>query len=308
VDWDGAPPQFPRGGGNCTFGYSAAHTTYPLKCMLSPEVPSNAGAYRPFTVRATPGSALNCDKPVAVNTRTRTGWYLAPNLFMALGRALPGQVQAFTGLPASITTYGVDRDGTTYNDHLFQGGGQGGSQHGDGKSGLLWPTSAANTAVEIFEVRCPILVLFKEYVADTGGPGRHRGGLGQRLRIRKLYDDGRIALAGMHLDGVLTPTPGLFGGAPGGPARAVLLDPTGQEGMNYGIGGLVTLRTPADLLEVQISGGSGYGDPKARPPDLVQQDLDGGYITPAAAKETYGCVVGPDGRIDPAATAAWRRP
>ena len=31
VDFEGAPPQAPRGGSNCTFGYAAAHTTYPLK-------------------------------------------------------------------------------------------------------------------------------------------------------------------------------------------------------------------------------------------------------------------------------------
>src|SRR5262249_60097500 len=102
VDLAGAPPQALRGGSNCTFGYAAAHTTYPLKCILSPGVPANAGSYRPFTVVAPPGSIMNCTKPMAVNTRTRTGWYIAPNIFTAPARALPHHTHAFTGLPPAL--------------------------------------------------------------------------------------------------------------------------------------------------------------------------------------------------------------
>ena len=305
VDFAGAPPQALRGGSNCTFGYAAAHTTYPLKCILSPGVPANAGSYRPFTVVAPAGTIMNCTKPMAVNTRTRTGWYIAPNIFMALARAIPDQVQAFTGLPASLLAYGVGPDGRVYNDHLFQGGGQGAWAHGDGKSALLWPTSAANTSVELFETRTPVLVLEKGLVADTGGAGRHRGGLGQVVRVRKLLDDDRATLASLHPDGVLTRTPGLFGGRPGGPVRGVMLDPSGRVVHDYGIGALVTLAAPEQILELRLAGGAGYGDPLNRPVDEVRRDLDHGYITAAGAEREYGCVLGDDG-IDTAATASRR--
>ena len=102
VDFEGAPPQLPQGGLNCTLNYTASHATYPLKCMLTPNVRGNAGCYRAFTVKAPEGSALNCDKPMAVNLRTRTGWYIAPNIFTALAKAAPGRVQAATGLPVAI--------------------------------------------------------------------------------------------------------------------------------------------------------------------------------------------------------------
>ena len=306
VDFAGAPPQVSRGGANCTFGYSAAHTVYPLKCMLSPSVPSNAGAYRPLSVKAPERSILNCDKPVAVNMRTRTGWYIAPNIFLAMARAVPELVQAFTGLPASVIFYGLGPDGRFYNDHLFQGGGQGGSAHGDGKSGLLWPTSAGNTSIELFETRTPVLVLAKQYVEDTGGPGRQRGGLGQVVRVKKLLDDGQPSLAGLHPDGVLTRTAGLFGGEPGGPTRGLMRDPAGKLVKDYGIGALVTLSTPEQVLEVQLAGGSGYGDPLDRPIEEVQRDLDDQYVTPAGARRDYSCVVGRDGVIDPEATRVLR--
>ena len=99
------------------------------------------------------------------------------------------------------------------------GGGQGGSEAGDGVSALLWPTSAANTSVELFEQRVPVLVTEKAYVPDSGGPGRHRGGLGQRVSVRKLDGDGLPTLASVYPEGVGIEVPGLFGGKPG-PLRA----------------------------------------------------------------------------------------
>ncbi len=306
VDFPEAPPQAPRGGSNCTYGYTAAHTVYPLKCMLSPTVPSNAGAYRPFRVTAPEGSTLNCTRPMAVNTRVRTGWYIAPNLFMALSQAAPAAVQSFTGLPTSVTFYGVGPDGRVFNDHLFQGGGQGASAHGDGKSGLLWPTSAGNTSIELFETRTPVLVLEKNYVPDTGGPGRHRGGLGQIVRVRKLHDDGRPVLAGLHPDGVLTRTAGLFGGREGGPVRGVTRNAAGELLADHGIGGLVTLTRPDEILEVQLAGGAGYGDPLERAVDDVQRDLDEGRVSREGAARDYGCAIGASGAVDGEATMALR--
>ena len=307
VDYEGAPPESRRGGSNCTLSYTQAHTTYPLKCMLSPEVPGNAGCYRPLSVRAPEGSILNCNKPMAVNTRIRTGWYIAPNLFMALAEAMPDRVQAFTGLPSSGLFYGTDADGRTYNDHLFQGGGQGASSHGDGKSGLLWPTSAANTSVELFETRAPVLVLEKAYLADSAGPGRQRGGLGQVIRAHRLFDDGRPAQVGLYPNGVAVGTPGLFGGKPGAQARAAVRSESGTDSSDLGIGALATLASPSDVAELDMAGGSGYGDPLQRPVTAVQSDLDDGYVTPEGARRDYGCVVGADGRIDAAASETLRR-
>jgi len=306
IDFTGAPPQLRQGGLNCTLNYTAAHATYPLKCLLTPNVRGNAGCYRPFTVSAPEGSVLNATKPAAVNLRTRTGWYLAPNIFMALAQAVPNQVQAFTGLPVSITCYGSDAQGRVYSDHLFQGGGQGASGQGDGKSSLLWPTSAANTSIELFEARTPLLVLDKAYVADSGGAGRQRGGLGQVVRLCKLFDDGCPTLASVYPEGVAVRTPGLFGGKPGGDTHGWLVDRDGTKLEDYGVGELATLTATDQVIELQLAGGAGFGDPLERPLALVESDLENGYITAVGAVADYGCIVGPYGRIDRAASQARR--
>jgi 5-oxoprolinase (ATP-hydrolysing)/N-methylhydantoinase A len=279
IDFDGAPPQLAQGGLNSTMNYTAAHATYPLKCMLTPKVRGNAGCYRPFTVKAPEGSILNCTYPASVNIRTRTGWYLAPNIFQALADARPGDVQAFTGLAVASTIYGQDASGAFYSDMLFCGGGQGGSERGDGHSALLWPTSAANTSIELMESRAPILVEEKALVADSGGAGRHRGGLGQRVVFRKLVNDARTTLASVFPEGVNNPIPGLFGGEPGGMASGKVLATDDTVIEDCGTGKLVELSGTDERVELMLGGGAGFGDPAERDAALVQRDLRLGYVT-----------------------------
>ena len=282
VDLTGAPEQQERGAANCTLNYTLAHVSYPLKCMLSPTVPGNAGCYRPFTINVPERSILNCDKPLAVNLRVRTGWYIASNVFNAMAAAAPNQVQAFTGLPGSALFYGADPQGHIYNDHLFQGGGQGAWDRSDGQSGLLWPTSAGNTSVEVFETRVPALVLEKALIPDSGGLGQFRGGLGHRIRARKLYDDGRATYVGLYPIGVSRPTDGLFGGQAGRLAGARVLDENGEVLRDVNIGALVTLTGTNEIVELCLPGGSGFRLAEQRSAQAIEKDFANEYITSAA--------------------------
>lgn len=301
VDLSGAPEQQDRGAANCTLNYTVSHVSYPLKCMLSPTVPGNAGCYRPFTINVPEHSILNCDKSLAVNLRARTGWFIASNVFNAMAAAAPRQVQAFTGLPSSALFYGVDHRGHIYNDHLFQGGGQGAWEGSDGKSGLLWPTSAGNTSVEVFETRVPALVLEKTLIPDSGGLGQYRGGLGQRVRARKLYDDDRATHVGLYPTGVGRPTEGLFEGQAGKLGSAGVLDANGDVLRDVGIGALVTLTGPDEIVELCLTGGSGYGPAEKRSGRAIENDLANGYVTSATSHPDHRARLDPpdDGEAAP---------
>jgi 5-oxoprolinase (ATP-hydrolysing)/N-methylhydantoinase A len=300
LDFTGAPPQLPQGGLNCTLNYTMAHATYPLKCMLTPNVRGNAGCYRAFSIEAPEGSILNCDKPLAVNLRTRTGWYIAPNIFRALSEAAPRQVQAFTGLPVAASVYGRDTNGNTYSDMLFVGGGQGGSAHGDGKSGLLYPTSAANTSIETFEARVPVLVIEKSYLTDSGGAGKHRGGLGQRVRLRKIADDDLATLVSLYPEGVNNPIPGLFGGHAGGGASGRVIDSSGQTLRDVGTGDLVQVTRADEIVELVLAGGAGYGALSERDPDAIARDIALELVSPEAANRDYGVKIPSTPQLIPA--------
>ncbi len=299
------PAEEPRGGVNCTMNVTMGHSSYPLKCMLTPNVRGNAGCYAPLAITAPPHTALNCDPPAAVAHRTRISWWIGPNLYRALSAAIPDKVQAFTGMPKAFTFYGRNIQGRVAADHFFMGGGQGASQRQDGKSGLLFPTSAANTPVELLESRMPVVILEKALVADSGGPGMRRGGLGQRMRARLLEAGGEAITIDLFPEGHGLKVEGLFGGRPGGNAHGLVRRP-GAAVHDVTTGEVVAMSDPTIEIEAQIAGGSGFGPPAARPLEAIAADLEDGYVTIEAAARDYGCVIGADGRIDLAATARRR--
>jgi 5-oxoprolinase (ATP-hydrolysing)/N-methylhydantoinase A len=288
LDFDGAPAQVNRGGINSTLSYTTAHATYPLKCMLTPAIRGNAGCYRPFVVEAPPGSILNCIRPAPVSIRTRTGWYLAPNVFRALAEAAPARTQAFSALPSVLSVYGRSPDGGLFYDHLLVGGGQGASHSYDGKSALLWPTSAATASLELLESRSPVVVLEKSLVQDSGGAGRHRGGLGVRLRLAKRDADGSPMTVIISPEGVGAAVDGLFGGAAGATASAALLTADGALIRDCGTGEVLVLSGTDRVVELCLSGGSGFGEPSERDLEAIKRDLRQGYVARDTANRIYG--------------------
>ncbi|WP_319531979.1 hydantoinase B/oxoprolinase family protein [uncultured Cohaesibacter sp.] len=289
IDFYDTPAQTTKGGINCTLSYTTAHATYPLKCMLTPNVRGNAGCYRPFTVTAPKGSILNCEKPAPVSQRTRTGWYLAPNVFLAMAEAAPETVQSFSALPSLLSFYGKSDEGRLFYELLLLGGGQGASANQDGKSSLLWPTSAATSSLEMLETRSPIIVWEKALVCDSAGAGQFRGGLGVRVSVSQLNDEGRPITAIVQPEGVGIPVAGLFGGLSGEASHGVIKSRTsGSVEHDCGTGEVLDLVGSDMVIELQLAGGSGFGDPLKRDPDMIREDITQGYVSPLAAKKLYG--------------------
>ncbi|HTJ56079.1 MAG TPA: hydantoinase B/oxoprolinase family protein [Devosiaceae bacterium] len=307
VDYEGAPPELAQGGLNSTLNFTQAKTFYALKCVLTPQVRASAGCYRALTVKAPEGSILNCTHEASVGLRHLTGSYLMGNIFQALEDALPERVQAYSGLPAIVHFFGKDETGRTYSDHLYLGGGQGGSANADGKSAVLWPTSASNGSVEVLETRAPVLVLEKSFVKDSAGAGRYRAGLGQRLRARRLDSTGPRVMINSYPEGVGFEPTGMHGGQPGTGAHFVMTDGRGVVVKNYGSGSVDTLTDAGQIVEITVGGGAGYGHPLDRPLAELLKDIDDGYVSKAQAQEIYGLVFDADGTIDPEATGTRRR-
>jgi N-methylhydantoinase B/oxoprolinase/acetone carboxylase alpha subunit len=289
VDFAGSAPQQPQGGLNCTFVYTRGQTSYGLKCVLLPDIPSNAGVYRPIAIEAPEGSILNARKPVAVQMRTRTGWYIHQALFAALAEVLPQQVMAPAGLLSAWIVYGPPTaEAPGFHSWFFNAGGMGAGAHTDGVSTCIYPSSASTVPVELFEVAVPMLVREKALITDSGGAGRQRGGLGQRVTLSLLPGFEGAATVSMWVHGRNFPPFGLHGGQAAQPTRVEVdgVEVRGADGRGRLSGLIVT--DPDTTLTQCTAGGGGFGPPAERNPEQVLADLRNGYISAEQAVEVYG--------------------
>jgi len=253
---------------NFTFAYSV----YPLKCAIGPEIPNNSGTLRPFTVIAPEGCVLNCRHPAPVGLRHINGLLLHSVLFWAMHQAIPEKVLAPSGSPSAIAVIaGKRNDGKPFVSYLFLAGGLGARASLDGVSTVAFPATVTNVPIEIAEEGVPLLFERKEYRANSGGAGKHRGGFGQEVRIRNVSSDD--IWVSMLTDRHRFAPAGLAGGGDGG-ASCVFLE-SGRPALQKGR----TKLQAGDCLIIQTPGGAGYGDPSERSISLMAQDKADGLWT-----------------------------
>jgi 5-oxoprolinase (ATP-hydrolysing)/N-methylhydantoinase A len=200
---------------------------------------------------------------------------------------LPDRLMAPNGLMGGISAYGADPRGRHYYAHFFDGGGMGAGARSDGNPTLIFPSSASNVPVEMFEVAAPILVHEKEFLRDSAGPGEYRGGPGQRVSFSRLPGWTEPVMVNFWAHRMRIPPFGLEGGGEASPSR-VLIDGREldrQEFLTKTEG--YPLVDDATVCTADIAGGGGFGDPRRRPRERVQDDLRNEIISPESASRDY---------------------
>ncbi len=291
VDYDGTSPMS-RFGVNVPSAYTTAYTCFGLSCIVSPEVPNNAGSLSPFKVTAPEGSILNAPYPAAVCARHIIGQMLPDVVFGCLEQVVPERVPAEGASCLWNLTFrgesGRQRNqsrGSLFAITAVTNGGTGARPVKDGLSGTAYPSGVRGTPVEINESVAPLVFRRKELRADSGGAGEHRGGLGQVLEIESAIDADFELLAAF--DRIEHPARGRRGGRQGSPGAVLLA--SGER-----LRGKGTQMIPAgSRLVIHTPGGGGLGDPKARDREKVRADVASGLVSPEAAKKVYG--FDPDG-------------
>jgi len=266
--------------------------------LTAGRVAVNDGCLRPIRVIAPEGSIVNPRPPAPVGAcTTHVGSEIVEAVLLALALAAPSQSVAGFARRFRYSISGIDgRTGRRYVWHLFYGrGGAGASTHADGWSNLgviINPGGVRSPSIELTERQFPFFIRRYEFRANSGGPGKHRGGLGSVFEMRLEGD--QPATVNTSGDGVEVPPPGLFGGQPGQPHdfRLISCDeerPVPSKGTEIPL-------EPGDVLRNASAGGGGYGDPRQRDPALVARDLRDGLITAVAAREIYGLAGGGDSK------------
>ncbi len=288
VDYEGSSPQSERGI-NVVLNYTAAYTTFGIKCAISPDVPNNDGSFQPIHVTAPEGSILNAVHPAPVGGRHIIGHFLPGLIHGALAQVVPDRVLAEGAANLWNTQITGQRpDGEQFTYVFFSGGGMGARPESDGLSATAFPSGIRGVPAEVIESISPVVMHRRELRPDSEGAGRHRGGFGQSMELGVRSDSPWI-LSAMY-DRTRFPAQGMRGGSPGGPGAVRIADgdalhPKRQQ------------RIPAgERILLDLPGGGGFGDASERDPDLVRRDVEDGLVSAERAREAYNVVLTRDRR------------
>lgn len=246
------------------------------------DVPANAGVLDPIKFVIPQGTLLSVTAPKPVGGYTETILRMIDTVFVALAQVCPDRVNGCAyGTINALSLAGHRKNGQRWVMFSFFGGGHGGHPEGDGLNHGNAPISTATIPpVEILEAAYPVMFTRWALRPDSGGTGRHRGGLGAVYEIELLEEHADVFLFGER--GRFAP-PGILGGGHGALNRFSVVRGDGSVqhppmaskwvGVRLAKGERVRLETP---------GGGGYGPSEERASEAIRRDLDNGYVTNAA--------------------------
>ena len=297
-DWTGSAPQV-KAALNSTLSFTKSCTYLSVRSVLRQDVPNNAGVFRCIDVIAPEGTILNPRLPGACAARALTGYRMLDVILGALAQALPERVPAAgEGGNTVLSMGGITADRRPFVLVDMITGAWGGRPDKDGMEAVTNPSqNMSNSPVEVLEAHHPIRVDEYGFVPDSCGAGRFRGGLGLRRRYTLLNDEATLQL---RSDRMTFRPYGLAGGAPARGSRNVL-NPDG-EAREMPAKFATTLRRGDAILHEQ-PGGGGHGDPFARDPERVAEDVRDEKVSIEYARREHGVVIDPVTlKVDEAAT------
>ncbi|NNM73953.1 hydantoinase B/oxoprolinase family protein [Enterovirga aerilata] len=254
--------------------------------LLDPDIPKNAGAFRPVTVKAREGTIVWAEpgRPVTMCT-SHPSDEIVEAIVKALAASCPDRAMAGWGRRFRIALQGEDpRTGRSFIWHMFHARpGGGASPAGDGWSSAgEWHTVGGLKfgSVEFAEVRFPLHFRRHEFLPDSGGEGQFRGGLGAALDL--VVETEKPALANTAGDGARYGACGMLGGKDAPPHRYMLLSEGREPRMLKTKETSIPVRS-GDVFEVRSGGGGGWGPPEKRDPAARERDLREGFVTAKGA-------------------------
>lgn len=282
MNFAGSSPQSSFGI-NVPLVYSKAYGCYGLKCAIAPQVPNNWASLKPFKAEAPDNCILNAKRPAPVAVRHAIG-HLVPDLVLgALKKAVPDVApaegaSALWNLHVSLRKQG-EHEAQTSEVLLFNSGGTGARAGLDGLSATAFPSGVHTMPVEVTESVGPIIIWRKELRPDSGGAGKHRGGLGQVIEFGA--QEGYAFSFNAMFERVKHPAMGHAGGLPGACGNVYLKTgaPLKSKGLQF--------VEPGESVVLELPGGGGYGVATERSKEAVRSDIEDGYITQQSADELY---------------------
>jgi N-methylhydantoinase B len=302
---------FSRSAPPCQGPLNIARSTTVACCYVAlkhlfTDVPANAGCLAPLEFVIPDTTLLGVSAPRPVGGYTETILRVIDVIFGAFAKAAPERANGspFATINA-LSLAGWRAHGRKWVMFCFFGGGLGGNPESDGLNHGNNPISTATIPpVEILESLYPVMFTQWALRPDSGGPGRHRGGLGAIYEIEILADGGaEVFLLGER--GKYPPF-GVNGGRQAALNRFVY-ETDGGEAAPPLVSKVTDVRIRrGQKVRLETPGGGGFGDPSTRDPERVVRDVRLGYISREAAQRDYRVVLRDDGALDVDATSSAR--
>ncbi|WP_441232096.1 hydantoinase B/oxoprolinase family protein [Tardiphaga sp. 215_C5_N2_1] len=249
--------------------------------LIDADVPKNAGSLRLLRVKAKRGTVVWSDEGLPVSFCTsHPSNEIIEAIVKAMAQCCPDRAMAGWGRRFRIAIQGENpRTGRQFIWHMFQARpGGGASSGGDGWSSIgEWHSVGGIKfgSIEVAEARFPLLFRHHEFLANSGGDGQFRGGLGVALDL--VVQTEKPAIANTAGEGVRHGSCGLLGGSDSAPHRYSLLS-EGQPGRALATKEIGIEVLPGDCFEVRSSGGGGWGSPELRSEAARKLDRELGYV------------------------------
>jgi N-methylhydantoinase B len=274
-----------------TTGHACAQVAY--KCLTSPtDYPINDGSFRSLTSIVPPGRVVSATRPAPMRWWMTYPMTIVDTIFKALAPAIPERVIAGHHADLLVAAcHGINPKSSEFFIANFGplGGGWGAKQSQDGVSATVCINDGDthNSPNEQAEAKFPLVVESYRLVPDSGGAGRHRGGLGVERVVRARTP----ITMNTQIERAHCKPWGLGGGLAGtGNDVALRLGDTWKTDFpNAKV--LVAALKAGDAFRIRSGGGGGYGSPLERPAELVAEDVRQGYVSIEAAADDYGVVI-----------------
>ena len=257
--------------------------------MVNPNIPHNEGMIKPLKYIVPEGTILNASYPAATTFGNHLCPQIADSIFKALSSAIPQRVTAgWNHLLCSLFTGNHPRTGKKYVDICFLGmkGGSGAMTGDDGYDhiGMIDASGGVlDQDYEMYEQQTPHLILKHEYLCDSAGAGKWRGGLGTETIIKIGADHTKMVVFG---DGDVKPAYGLKQGKESILNIIELRYPNRKRQRPFSKDIIDDI--PKNTIYYQVAGGGGgYGNPKDRPKEKVIEDVKNEVLSKKMAKEVY---------------------
>jgi N-methylhydantoinase B len=286
VDFTGSDGQV-TGPFNCGDAITISACRLLIKCLTTPLDPVDEGCFRPLRVVIPHRSVLAAQEPAPT-----ARYYVPINLLIDLGLralapAIPDRIPAGSyGDQMPTIAFGTHPDtGRLFIQGDLNAGGTGARPTCDGESGMIifGGSTARNNPVEVVESRIGFMRILRYGLRqDSGGAGRHRGGLG----IERVYQFLAPAFITFSLERKVTPPWGLRGGGSGAVNGVEITSPDGsvrqvRKATQHPI-------AAGEVVRILTGGGGGLGPPGERDPAAVVRDVAEGYVSHEAARRDYG--------------------